>query len=211
MANRSRTDPALAAPSAAGAIASLFASLSYMLALVAAVSPSLLPRLALPLAAAAVAMLSYTALLGRRPAAGAGETAPPGRAFNFGQALLFVAIVVGCAVISRPLTAYFGVGGALIGAGLTGVADAHAAAAAMATLYGSHQIDQAAATLGVLAGLSVNMIIKAPVAFTLGSRGYAARVTIGIVLMLACLWVGFALNAAIFPAEAGAHGLTPRA
>jgi len=197
MAQRSRADPALAAPSAAGAIAALFASLAYMLALVVAVSPDLLRDLATPLTLAAIAMLGYAAFLRRQASAVEPGPAPTGRTFNFGQALLFLGIVAGFTALSRGLEGYLGATGALVGAAATGLVDAHAAAVSMAALYTTRQIAETTATLAVLIGLTTNMLIKIPVAFTLGAAGYAARVTVGIVLMLASLWLGFLVNLAV--------------
>jgi uncharacterized membrane protein (DUF4010 family) len=191
MAQRSRTDAQDGTASAAGAIAALLSSVCLMMVLVVTVSPNLAPRLALPLAAAAVTVLAYALLLGRRSTAGPREPAPVGRAFDFGQAILFVAIVAGFTVLSRVLAAYLGATGAIVGAAATGLADAHAAAVSMATLNNSRQIADSTATWGVLIGLSTNMIIKAPLAFSLGARAYAIRLTIGIALMLASLWSAF--------------------
>ena len=46
----------------------------------------------------------------------------------------------------------------------------------------------------MLVGLTTNMIVKAPVAFSLGARAYALRVMFGIGLMLVSLWLGFGLT-----------------
>ena len=199
MGQRSRADPALAGPGAAGAIASLFSSVGHMLVLITAVSPGLLRNLVAPLALAAIATLGYAAVLARRPPDKAPGVAPAaaGRAFNFGQAIAFVAIVAGFTALSRILEAWLGATGALVGAAATGLADAHAAAVSMASLYGARQIDETTATLAVLIGVTTNMLVKIPVAFTLGTRPYAGRVSAGIIVMLASLWLGFGLNAVL--------------
>lgn len=193
MAQRSRADVTLATAAAGGAIASLLSSISYMIVLISAVNPDLLPLLAPALCAAVGALLSYAAVLGWRSSK-VGERPITGRAFNFPGALLFVLIVAAFTLLSRVLTAYLGAAGALIGAGAAGVADAHAAAASMATLSGSAKISDSTAALGVVIGLSTNMLVKAPVAFVLGPRPFAVRVSIGLGLMLAVLWLVFGLT-----------------
>jgi uncharacterized membrane protein (DUF4010 family) len=160
------------------------------------VDADLLPRLAPALSAAAAAVLIYAAVLGRVSSAGH-DGRPSGRAFDFPAALLFVLIVAGCTVLSRLLSGAFGEIGVLVGAGVTGLADAHAAAASMAALAGSAKLDDQTATLGVLIGLTTNMAIKAPVAFALGSRPFAWRVSLGLGLMLAALWAGYAAGIAL--------------
>ena len=196
MAQRSKAEPALAGRAAAGAVASLISAVIYMFVVVFAVDADLLPRLAPALGAAAAVLLVYAAILGRLTAAGH-DGRPSGRAFDFPAALLFVLIVAGCTVLSRLLSGAFGEIGALVGAGATGLADAHAAAASMAALAGSAKLDDATATLGILIGLTTNMLIKAPVAFALGSRPFAWRVSLGLALMLAALWIGHGVGVAL--------------
>ena len=195
MAQRSRADTSLAAASAAGAVASLFSSITYMSVLVFAVSPRLAPLLVPPLAAAAIAMLGYAAILGRRAATQSAGAPATGRAFNFGEALLFVLIVACFTGVSRLLSFYFGDAGVLAGVAAIGLVDAHAAAVSMAALNSSQRINDITATLGVLVGLSTNMLIKAPIAFTLGTRAYALQVATGIALILVSVWVAFGLTA----------------
>jgi len=196
MAQRSKAEPSLAGRAAAGAVASLISAVIYMFVVVFAVDADLLPRLAPALGAAAAALLVYAAILGRLSAAGQ-DGRPSGRAFDFPAALLFVLIVAGCTVLSRLLSGAFGAVGALVGAGATGLADAHAAAASMAALAGSAKLDDQTATLGVLIGLTTNMLIKAPVAFVLGSRPFAWRVSLGLALMLVALWAGYGASLAL--------------
>jgi uncharacterized membrane protein (DUF4010 family) len=116
----------------------------------------------------------------------------PGRAFNVWIALLFAALVAMFALISTALTAWLGTAGALAGAAVTGLADAHATAVSLATLHTAGKISEDSAALAILIGLSVNMVAKAPVAFTLGPRAYAMRVTLGLALLLAGIWGGHA-------------------
>ena len=76
-------------------------------------------------------MLGYAAVLGLRTTAAESGPAPTGRAFNFGQALVFVGIVASFMALSRGLESYMGAAGAMVGAATTGLVDAHAAAVSM--------------------------------------------------------------------------------
>ncbi|MCM3519954.1 DUF4010 domain-containing protein, partial [Staphylococcus xylosus] len=140
MAHRSRADPDLTAASAAGAAASLLSSMIYMMILIFVVSPRLLSALTAPLGAAALTLLGYSVVLGARSSIQGDHANAPGRAFNFGAALLFVGLVATVTVLCRLLAARLGSAGALIGAAATGLTDAHAAALSMATLDQSGQI-----------------------------------------------------------------------
>jgi uncharacterized membrane protein (DUF4010 family) len=87
---------------------------------------------------------------------------------------------------------------ALASAAATGLVDAHAAAVSMATLNDSGRLDTATAALAILVGLTVNMLVKAPVAFAMGAPSFARRVSLGVVIMLAVLWAAYAVTRAGF-------------
>ncbi len=192
MGARAKGQPALAPASAAGAIASMIGSLGYLVAIIGAVSPSLIVALALPLGFAAFLMLVYAIWLVRRtPKTADGETV--GRAFNGGAVLLFVALVGAFSLVSELLIRWLGAPGALIGSAVMGFADAHAASVSMATLLAGGRVTVAAAAIGVVLTLTTNMAVKAPTAFVTGGRAYGRQVTIGVVLLVAGLWVGVGL------------------
>lgn len=191
MGGRSRADPKLSAPAAAGAIASLIGSLGYLAAVIGAVSLKLLSLLALPLAFAGVCLLAYAAVLVRGAPKVEGDVMPPGRAFNSLGILVFVALVGGFSMISELLVNWLGTSGVLIGAAAMGLADAHAAAVSTATLTASGRVDGVTGAMGALLALTANMAIKIPVAFMSGSRHFAVRTSAGVVLLLAALWAGY--------------------
>jgi uncharacterized membrane protein (DUF4010 family) len=189
MGARAKGQPALAPASAAGAIASMIGSLGYLVAIIGAVSPPLIVALALPLGFAAFLMLVYAIWLVRRtPKTADGETV--GRAFNGAAVLLFVALVGAFSLVSELLIRWLGAPGALIGSAVMGFADAHAASVSMATLLAGGRVTVAAAAIGVVLTLTTNMAVKAPTAFVTGGRAYGRQVTIGVVLLIAGLWIG---------------------
>jgi uncharacterized membrane protein (DUF4010 family) len=143
----------------------------------------------MPLGLAALLMLAYAACLVRRtPKAANGDT--DGRAFNGGAVLLFVALVGAFSVVAELLIRWLGAPGALIGAAVMGLADAHAASVSMATLLAGGRMAVSAAAIGVVLTLTTNMAVKVPTAFVTGGRAYGRRVTIGVLLLVAGLWAG---------------------
>lgn len=194
MGGRSRAEPTLAAAGAAGAAASLVGSLGYLSVVIGTVSPNLLRVLALPLALAAVVILAYAAFLTRRASKESRTvTTTAGRAFNGLAVVLFVMLIGGFSLVSELLIRWLGTPGALIGASVMGIADAHAAAVSMATLNAGQRLSSSSAAVGVLLSLSANMAVKIPAALLSGSRGYAIRATGGVALLLAGLWLGYLL------------------
>jgi uncharacterized membrane protein (DUF4010 family) len=191
MGARSRANPGLASPAAAGSVASMVGSLGYLFAIISAVSPDLIGFVLVPISISCVAMLAYAGFLtlGAPPAAASPTHGAPG--FGALSVLLFVVLTSGFTLLSDALAHWLGAPGALAGAAVTGIADAHAAAASMATLHVAGQLAPPAAAMGVLLGLTSNMAIKIPTAFLSGSRAYALRVTVGVVLLVAALWAGW--------------------
>ena len=192
MAGRSRAEGEARA-TAAGAVASLLSSVVYMAALIGTVSPALLGRLWPSLAAAAIVSLAFAWRLAARSEPGEARPKANGHAFDIPRAALFVALVAGFTALARGLQYWMGQAGALAGAAVTGLADAHAAAASMAALANAHDLSTTNAAVGVLAGLTTNMLVKAPIAFSLGARAYARWVSAGIVLLLGAAWAAWAV------------------
>ncbi len=200
MGARAKSQPALAPASAAGAIASMIGSLGYLVAIIGAVSPPLIIALALPFGLAALLMLAYAIWLVRHtPKTADGETI--GRAFNGGAVLIFVVLVGAFSLVSELLIRWLGAPGVLIGSAVMGLADAHAASASMATLLAGGRMTVAAAAIGVVLTLTTNMAVKAPTAFATGGRAYGRQVTIGVLLLIAGLWIGS--GAAVMANEMG--------
>ncbi len=192
MGARAKGQTDLAAASAAGAIASMIGSLAYLLAIIGAVSPQLIITMAIPLGLAACLMLAYAVWLVRRtPKVSGHDTA--GRAFSGGAVLLFVVMVGAFSLIAELLLRWLGAPGALIGAAVMGLADAHAASVSMATLQAGGRVTLTAAAIGVVLTLTTNMAVKVPAAFMTGGRAYGRQVTIGVLLLIAGLWAGGAM------------------
>ena len=189
MGARAKAQSNMAAASAAGAIASMIGSLGYLLAILGAISPPLVIALAIPLGLAALLVLAYAVWLVRHTPK-ASSSATSGRAFNGGAVLLFVGLVGAFSVAAELLIRWRGAPGALIGAAVMGLADAHAASASMATLQAGGRMALTAAAISVVLTLTTNMAVKVPTAFVTGGRAYGRQVAIGVLLLIAGLWMG---------------------
>jgi hypothetical protein len=60
----------------------------------------------------------------------------------------------------------------------------------MAALAAGERIAVAASAIGVVLTLTTNMAVKVPTAFMTGGRAYGRQMTIGVLLLVAGLWVG---------------------
>jgi uncharacterized membrane protein (DUF4010 family) len=187
MGARARAEPALLHSAVAGAAASTVATFVQLAVLVGAASPRLLLALAWPLAAGGAAALAYAGLQtwrSRRAEAGAVR----GRAFKLSTAVGFAVLVTGVAFVSAVVARWIGTAGALVTAAIAGFADAHASAAAVASLHASNRLAQHAALIGVLATLTANTVTKGVLAVTSGPRPFAIRIIAGLGLVLATTW-----------------------
>ncbi len=194
MGSRARADPDLMRSGSAGAVASITGSLVYLIALVAATNFDLVHSLTWPFACALFPLLAYAGLLSWKARTTPSVAVDAGAAVNFFAVLIFVVLVGLFALIGILLARWLGPAGILAGAIVAGIADAHAASVSIATLENSGRIGTNQAALALLVGLSVNMIAKVPTAFALGTRQFAARVSVGLGLLVGGLWIGYMLG-----------------
>lgn len=193
MGERVARQPALMGGAVAAAALSSIATIIQMAVVIGLVQTSLLTALALPLALGGLVACLYglVFVLRRDPAS---TTENPGddvgRAFSLKTAAAFSALVSLILLLSAGLNAWLGARGMLLGAALTGLADAHATAASAASLVAANKISSAQAVGPILIGLTTNTVIKAVVAFKSGGVRYATRIVPGLVLMIAAVWLG---------------------
>jgi len=91
---------------------------------------------------------------------------------------------------SAGLNAWLGDAGILLGAAVSGFADAHATAASAASLMAAGEIQASQAIIPILLGLTTNTLTKAIVAFNAGGLAYASKIVPGLVLMVSATWAG---------------------
>lgn len=188
--SRSQADGAIA-----GAVLSSVATIVQLAVVVTAVNPALLDALLWPLMFGGVAACAYSLLFFPRGTAQGQPHDPPenhdlGRAFDLKTAVSFAALVGVVLVVSAALSAWLGARGTLLAAAVTGLADAHATAASVASLVKAGKLPLDAAIWPVIVGLSANTLMKAVVAFHAGGTAYAARIVPGLALVITAVWLG---------------------
>jgi uncharacterized membrane protein (DUF4010 family) len=192
MGQRTRAHPSQAGGAVAGAVLSSIATMVLMAAMIAAVQPTLLRELWLPLTFGAVAACGYGLVLlvrDRLAQADAGS-APLGHAFHWKSALAFGLVIAAVLLVSSALNHWLGARGTWLAAALTGLVDTHASAASVAALVSAGRLPPAAATMPILLGFSTNAVVKAVVSWHAGGAAYALRIVPGQLLMLAAVWLG---------------------
>jgi uncharacterized membrane protein (DUF4010 family) len=195
MGRRASGDKALVRACTSGAVASILGSLLFLAILVAAADPEIIRPLVKPLGVAAILTLGYAALMAWRTNKGHPARLTAVKAFDFRTALIFVGLVSLFSLLSWVLIAW--AGDAAIYASVVGTAliDAHAAAVSIATLVAGGKLAAGEGAFAILAGFSVNMLAKAPAAFALGHFPFGMRVTLGLCVLVAGLWIGYGWDA----------------
>lgn len=190
MADRARDDNALVDPAAAGAVAAVLGSLSYLVALVAFANWSLFREMVPAFIGTVLPTSAYAARLGWRAATHGVPMKVAGRAFDARLIIAFTGLVAVFSLVGRAMNAAFGDAGLIASSAVSGFMDIHATAAALATLLGAGKTVLPVATLALLVALTVNMGAKIPVGFVLGTRRYAVRVALGLIILIGGLWAG---------------------
>jgi uncharacterized membrane protein (DUF4010 family) len=197
MGDRARASPQLRAQCVAAALFSNVATILMLGAVIGALSPPMLQRLVLPLTLAGIAALIAAAIARWRLAPGTVADRPVagGRPFEPRQALSFAAIVSAILLLSALVHRWLGDAGVGLAAGVSGLADVHAAAASVAQLAAAGAITPEHGGWPVLIALATNSASKLLMAWLRGGRGFALRLLPGVMLIVAAFaagawWVG---------------------
>ncbi len=191
MGRRTRDEPALMSGLVAGAVLSSVATVLQLAAVLAFLSPPLLLLMIKPLLFAGAAAGIYAGwFTWQALQIGAGAHTGSGRAFDLLTALGFAGLIGAVSVISAALNAWIGDGGVFVAMFVSGLADAHAAAVASASLLVGGKISAPVAATAILTGLSANTLVKAILALTAGGWPYARRIIPGLLSMIAAAWLG---------------------
>ncbi|MET8764272.1 DUF4010 domain-containing protein [Lentzea sp. NPDC004782] len=170
MARKSRTVGAAAFP---GAVAVNLATLAQIVAVTAIASPPVALRLLPAVGAGAAVLLVEVAWLVWRTEAVAAEPATS-RPMSLKAALSLAAILVLFLVVTRAAAAWLGGGGVVAAGALGGLADAHAAAIAAASLA-PQSISVRTAVVACGAALATNTVVKLVLAAVAGGPRFALR------------------------------------
>lgn len=186
LGQQARADAALVVPSAAAALLANLASLLLFVAVVAAVSPSLLQATLWSWVAAVLGLLAAIAALWWL----GGVTAPAvqapqeDRAFRLSHALLIAGLIAGVSLLAAWLEQLFGHTGALAAAAMVALAEVQAAAAGVAQLVAKGGMPLEVGRWGTLAVLGASCVSKGALAFAVGGVRYGVLVALGLLAML---------------------------
>jgi uncharacterized membrane protein (DUF4010 family) len=112
----------------------------------------------------------------------------PGRAFSVGTALGLAEMMAVMLMIAAALRNWLGEAGVAVGAVVAGFVDAHAAAISVASLVAAAKTTPQEAVLPILAAMTSNAVAKIAMAIGAGSRGFALRVTPGVIVPIVAAW-----------------------
>jgi uncharacterized membrane protein (DUF4010 family) len=178
----------------AAAILSNLATLAQMALILGAVEPALLRWIWGPILCGVSMTLLYAGLLMfPRPKGQVDEPIRVGGAFNLKLALLVTLAMTGIALLSSAMLDHFGQTGVILTAIFSGLADAHASIASIASLAKAGLLSLDGSAVPVLMALSTNSLSKCAVAWLSGGRRFAGYVIPGQVLVTLAWWSGLLL------------------
>jgi len=178
----------------AAAILSNLATLVQVALILGAVEPALLRWMWGPVLCGLSMTLLYAGLLMfSRPEGQVDEPIRVGGAFSLKLALVVTLAMTGITVLSSVMLDSFGQTGVIVTAIFSGLADAHASTASMASLAKAGMLPLDGSAVPVLLALSTNSLTKCVVAWLSGGRGFAGYVIPGQVLVTLAWWAGLLL------------------
>ena len=194
MGRRTRDEPELMPGLVAGAVLSSVATVVQLALVTAYLAPTLLAQLAWSLLLGGAVAVLYGAWFTLHALRAPDTTARgSGRAFDLYAALMFAGLIGAVLTIAAALNAWAGDRGLLATAAIAGLADAHSAAVAAASMVATGTIQPSLGVVAVLTGLSTNALVKAALSIAAGGRAYAMRIIPGLVLMMSAAWLGILL------------------
>ncbi len=184
-------DPDQRAEALAGAQLASVATLVQLEVMELYVSPKIAGLSAIPLLCGAIVLALWSYLGYRRNAtlpakrasrAISGDTGlkMQRRAFVLFPAILLALILTAALLVGRWGSAVLGAKGAVIAATLAGLADAHAGAISVATLFAQGNLARNPTLEAVAGALVANSIIKAVVAFASGGRAFGTQLSLAL-------------------------------
>jgi uncharacterized membrane protein (DUF4010 family) len=190
MGSRARQQPVLLQAAVAGAVLSTIATIIELAVVLGATSSSVLSALTLPLIAAGVVAAIYSALFTIRGMRhDVAHSTQPGSTFSLKTALAIAATMAAMLLVSAALNSWLGKAGVIAGSAVAGFADAHSAAASVASLVAAGKISARDAIIPCLAGLTTNTVTKAVLAVTAGGWRFAVQIIPGLILVIGAAWI----------------------
>ena len=192
MGQTARKFPTATHAAAVGAVLSTVSTMLQLGLLVSVLLPPLLPYMLLPIGLGITTAGLYAWWVAKRPlgAAAVQELPLKGHAFDHKTTLLMTGVVLSVTLLTAALQTWLGAMGMMIGAFVSGFADAHSSVASMSSLVHQGHASLVQAQWGILLAVSSNTLSKAAVAMTAGGRVFATWVLPGLFLVTSAVWLG---------------------
>lgn len=194
MGSRATKTPELMGSAVAGATLSCLSTVLQLSLLLVAIHPPTLYALAWPMLFGGVSIAVYGLVVTLSSFHHNGITMDDlGRSFSVKTAIMLAAIIALALLASAALNTWFGQAGLVIASGVAGLADAHAATISVASLALADKLLAADAVIAILVAFSVNAFSKVVAATITGGREFAQKVTLGIAIQVAAIWIAWGL------------------
>ena len=189
-----KTQPQLADRAALGGVLSNIATLLQLMVLLQLLVPQVLLLFLQPMCCGLLGMCAYAVwvLVRAQPSAQMQVMTSDVDVFDWQSLLTLTAVVCGVSYASAALNALYGQYGLWLGAALSGLVDAHAIVPTVASLLSQDQLLAQAALMPLLMALSTNTLTKSLIAWQSGGWTYAKKVSGGVWLTTAAVWLGYA-------------------
>jgi uncharacterized membrane protein (DUF4010 family) len=195
MGQQTKEIPTFIAEAVSGATLSSLATILQLTILLAAISPPTLRDLAWPLIFGGLSISIYSLLVTIKFLHNINkESSKSTQPFSVKSALLLAAIITIVSIVSSALKAWFGQRGLVAASGIAGLADVHAPTIAVASLAAAGKLVVENTAMPILVAFSANATSKAVVAFFSGSKEYFKQVTLGLIIQVFSVWVGWWLT-----------------
>lgn len=191
-----RTEQTSVRALSAAAIFSNLATIAMLSLVLGTVDLAFLQAVRMPVLLAALATVVYGSFLLApwKPSSVPTTTIVSDGAFSLKVALIVTAAVTGITLLSSTLLYFFGHSGVLIAALISGLADAHATAASIASVVKSGQLSITDIAVPSVTAMSSNTLTKCVLAWVSGGKKYAAYVITGQLVIIASMWVGLLIQ-----------------
>ncbi|MBT2297647.1 MgtC/SapB family protein [Pseudomonas fluorescens] len=194
MGNIAAKEPVNLKVLSAAAVLSNLATVAQMGLILGAVEPALLRWMWGPLLCGLLMTLLYAGvLMFPRPRVRADDPIKRGGAFSLKLALLVVVAMTGITLLSSAMLDQFGQAGVTVTAMFSGLVDAHASIASVASLAKAGLVPLEGIAIPALVAMSSNSLSKCAVAWFTGGRRFAGYVIPGQVLVTLAMWAGVLL------------------
>lgn len=150
---------------------------------VAVVNPALLPYVAVPLGGMAVVGVLVAGVVYRRLTTDAEMVPEVDNPFRLRPALFFGAVFAVVLLVAEFVNSWFGASGVYVTAFVSGIASVNAITLTLSTLAAEGAIEPSVAATGIVIGAIANTLVKAALAWLLGTRqlGRIVTVILGVV------------------------------